>query len=294
MILSIIFTLRWSARHGKCVGNTMWTSLWSSAISKTWNTDIYCYFFSHHCLYPFLNLVDLLGKNTHFHRTRSFDFTWSRNFCHLVYTCSLWICNPSTTYKVFPNAKHYLSHAYKLLHYNLFPHTCMLGASVQVCITESWSCIGYGPFNVVKRDYPRLVYEVLSRLCKNPRPIVKGGVSGKQRIFSLCHTFCCHDLVKFWFWMFYVIFKLWPSNILCLWSLIIWHCSFVTAVLSGGHLNLSFCHQAFCQIHSLKLQCFLSGMFLYHPPGRTQNWSIFKRQVGLNVFHFMFTASIFL
>ncbi|KAL2233358.1 UNVERIFIED_CONTAM: Protein DETOXIFICATION 12, partial [Sesamum indicum] len=74
---------------------------------------------------------------------------------------SVWLCNSSTTNSVLSDAKLDPPNACELEHQYLFPHYSMLVTSFQVWIGQSRSSSCHGTFDVVKRDHPHFVHEVL-------------------------------------------------------------------------------------------------------------------------------------
>lgn len=184
-----------TVRHGMCSGNSKWTSLWCSTIWKTWNSNLHRYLLSHHCLYSSLHRVDIYGWYTNPCRPRSPDLPWSWKTHHMARSCSLWLRNSSTARSVLSDAELDNPNACKLLHHYLFPHNCMLGASFQVRIRKSWSCSGHGSINVVKRDHPRFVHEVLTELWKDSCSIVDEDIWRSWSVFPPCNSFFTNGLV---------------------------------------------------------------------------------------------------
>ena len=88
-----------------CTGNSMWASIWSTAISKIWCSNIHCYCLSYFSLSSSDSFVGLLGEDTHFSWPRSFDFTRSWKICFVHDPCSLCLCNTSGLGSILSDAK---------------------------------------------------------------------------------------------------------------------------------------------------------------------------------------------
>lgn len=120
------FALVKTVRLVQCPRNSMWTSLWSSAISKSWSSNLHWYVLHLLNLHSSVPILALLGKATSIRRSRSSDFARSWEIHCLADSWALCLCISSTTCEIFPGTKLSNSHGHFLLHHSLLPHTTLL------------------------------------------------------------------------------------------------------------------------------------------------------------------------
>ena len=130
-----------SVWNGKCSGNTMWSSLWSSAIPYDRNL----YLWSHH-ISPFSLCTDIYSMVLHRRiscndRPRPFNLTRSWNLLNLAHSRAVSICNSPIAGPVLADPKFAISNAFKLGCCSGIPHTSILGVDIQVWIRKWRSSI---------------------------------------------------------------------------------------------------------------------------------------------------------
>lgn len=126
----VTFCARESVRTGRWIGDTVWASIWSAAISKAWDPYKQCHNKSHshlpHNMYP----LDLHEQIVTCIGTRSISLPQCTKILIVPNPCIICKCNPSTHNPIHANPELDLSHANNLLLHSLFSHSCMLDPSV--------------------------------------------------------------------------------------------------------------------------------------------------------------------
>jgi len=103
------------------IGNSMWASIWSTAIQNIWCSDLHCNCLSCFSLSSSDFFVDELGEPAHFTWPRSFGFFRSWEICFVHDPCSLCLCNTSVFGSILFDAEFDESSCHKFLHYSLLP-----------------------------------------------------------------------------------------------------------------------------------------------------------------------------
>lgn len=174
----------------------MWTSIWSSTVSQTRDSDIYCDFLPYSGLLPYFCPMDIHGKVAHIHWPGPSDFSRSRQVHGLACSCTLCLCNSSASHSLLPDAEPHHADAHELLCHPLHPCATLLVSCVQVRAGQPRCCTGHQCFILVECGFLGGVHEVLSFLCENLCAGFHGAVSRDQRVLLLCCALCIDGLVS--------------------------------------------------------------------------------------------------
>ncbi|KAJ6891040.1 LOW QUALITY PROTEIN: hypothetical protein NC651_024523 [Populus alba x Populus x berolinensis] len=181
-----------SLLNGLASANFMWVSLWSSTISKSGTSNLWCY------VLPIASLVSLVWINM---EKVLILIGQDLITAHEAGRFTLWtvptlfaLCNISATFSIPSNSKFNHSNASELCCHSSFTYIPMLVLSIQVWTRKCWRSISYQHFKVVKCYFSFIVHEIFFCLCKNPCPSFYGDVPWNWRILPFCYPICRNDL----------------------------------------------------------------------------------------------------
>lgn len=173
----------------------MWASIWSSAVSKNWNSNLHCNILFILSMFSAFLSRDLHGKAASFGRPRPPDFTRSRQVYNLASSSSVCLCSNAGAYSIFSVSKFDHSHVLKLLCRSLFAYSHLLGFGIQVWTRETWRNIGNWYIVLVESNFLGNLHEVLHCLCRIQGSNFNGVVPRNWRVLPLCYPFCSNGLV---------------------------------------------------------------------------------------------------